>query len=88
MELGGATRLEDLLRVNQLIQPLDWSCILQFDGNQIHTYAPLLDKIQGDYVFDHQGKFFEPISVGSSEFKALLKLIDKGNCYFKLAGCY
>ncbi|EPJ46116.1 MAG: amidohydrolase 2 [Osedax symbiont Rs1] len=88
MELGGATRLHDLLAVNSLVQPFNWSCIVQFDGNQINQHSALLQKIQGNYVLDHHAKFMRPISVDSSEFSTLLKLIDRGNCYFKLAGCY
>ncbi|MEH6445780.1 MAG: amidohydrolase family protein [Oceanospirillaceae bacterium] len=88
MNLGGATRLDDLLSVNALVQDLKWSCIVQFDGNQIDSHVALLQQIQGDYVLDHHGKFFEPICVDSPEFSTLIKLIDKGNCYFKLAGCY
>ena len=88
MNLGGATRLKDMLAVNQLIQPLDWSLIVQFDGNQLAEHTPLLNQIQGNYVFDHHGKFFESISVDGPELKQVLKMIDKGNCYFKLAACY
>ena len=88
MNLGGATRLNDLLAVDQLTQPLNWSCIVQFDGNQLAKHASLLDQIQGNYVLDHHGKFFESISVDGPELKQLFNLIDKGNCYFKLAACY
>ncbi|EPJ55887.1 MAG: amidohydrolase 2 [Osedax symbiont Rs2] len=88
MNLGGGTRLDELLSVNALVQDLNWSCIVQFDGNQIDSHAALLQQIQGDYVLDHHGKFFQPINLDSPEYSTLLKLIDKGNCYFKLAGCY
>ncbi|OUS38009.1 amidohydrolase ['Osedax' symbiont bacterium Rs2_46_30_T18] len=88
MHLGGGTRLDDLLSVNALVQDLNWSSIVQFDGNQIDSHSALLQQIQGNYVLDHHGKFFQPIDGDSSEFSTLLKLIDKGNCYFKLAGCY
>ncbi len=50
--------------------------------------TPLLKQIKGDYVIDHTGKYLDPVGIDSPEFKALLKLVDRGNCYVKLAGCY
>tara|TARA_R110001583_G_scaffold58125_2_gene173518 strand:+ start:1938 stop:2795 length:858 start_codon:yes stop_codon:yes gene_type:complete len=89
MELTlGAVRLKDLLKVNAKIRPLDWTCIVQFNGREILDRAPLLNKIQGDYVIDHHGKFLPPVTPDSKEFDQLLRLIDKGNCYYKIAACY
>lgn len=86
--LKGAAGLDMLLDVNARVKPFGWNLIVQFDGRKILNYVPLLTQIQGDYVIDHTGKFLEPVAVESSQFKALLKLIDRGNCYVKLAGCY
>ncbi|WP_338040934.1 amidohydrolase family protein [Marinomonas algicola] len=89
MELTlGAVRMKDLLEVNAKIRPLDWTCIVQFNGREMLDRAALLTKIQGDYVIDHHGKFLPPVAPNSKEFKQLLKLIDKGNCYYKIAACY
>ncbi len=89
MELsGGAVGLQDLVEVNARILPLGWSCIVQFDGRQMITHQPLMERIRGDYVIDHAGKYLEPVAVSDPSFKALLELIDRGNCYVKLAGCY
>jgi D-galactarolactone isomerase len=89
MELTlGAVRMKDLLEVNAKIRPLNWTCIVQFNGREMLDRAPLLEKIQGNYVIDHHGKFLPPVSPNSDEFKQLLKLIDKGNCYYKIAACY
>lgn len=88
MELGGAIGLKDLLAVNRLISPLNWSCIVQFDGRQMLAYKPVLEQIQGDFVVDHAGKYLTPVGINDPAFKALLALVDRGNCYVKLAGCY
>ncbi|MBJ7537259.1 amidohydrolase family protein [Marinomonas transparens] len=88
MELNGAVRLKDLLEVNAKIRLFDWSCIVQFNGCEMLERAPLLEKIQGDYVIDHHAKFLPPVSPDSKEFSQLLRLIDKGNCYYKIGACY
>lgn len=86
--LKGAVGLDELLEVNARVHPFGWSLIVQFDGRDMIQHVPQLEKIQGDYVIDHTGKFLKPVSVDSPAFQALLKLVDRGNCYVKLAGCY
>jgi D-galactarolactone isomerase len=86
--LQGALGLDGLLDINARVAPFGWSLIVQFDGRNMVEHVPLLEKIQGDYVIDHTGKFLEPVGVDSSAFQALLGLVDRGNCYVKLAGCY
>ncbi|NKB77225.1 MAG: amidohydrolase family protein [Gammaproteobacteria bacterium] len=86
--LGGAVGMEELLAVNQMVAPLNWSCIVQFDGREMLSYVPMLEKLIGNYVIDHAGKYLEPVSVNDPTFTAFLKLLDRGNCYTKLAGCY
>ncbi|WP_394181935.1 amidohydrolase family protein [Marinomonas posidonica] len=84
----GAVRLKDLLSVNDKIASFGWSCIVQFNGREILEHASLLDKIKGNFSLDHHGKFLPPVKTNSTEFKHLLKLLDKGNCYYKIAACY
>ena len=86
--MKGAVGLDQLLQVNRRVIAFDWSLILQFDGREILEHFSLLEKIEGTYVIDHIGKFLEPVEVESEQFKALLRLIDKGNCYVKIAACY
>ncbi len=86
--LQGAMGLDGLMDVNARVHPFGWSLIVQFDGRNMVEHVPLLEKIQGNYVIDHTGKFLEPVAVDSPAFKALLNLVERGNCYVKLAGCY
>ena len=89
MELpGGAVGMKDALNVNARIAPLDWSMILQFDGSEMVERRSTLERLQGNYVIDHFGRFLKPVTVDDPSFQALLKLIDRGNCYVKLAGGY
>ncbi|RBO84759.1 amidohydrolase family protein [Marinomonas aquiplantarum] len=84
----GAVRLKDLLSVNDKIATFGWSCIVQFNGREILEHASILNKIKGNFSLDHHGKFLPPVKINSAEFKQVLKLLDKGNCYYKIAACY
>jgi D-galactarolactone isomerase len=85
---GGAIGLDQLLAINERIAPFGWHPIVQFDGRNILQHKELLDKIDNTYVIDHTGKFLEPVSPESPEFKALLALVDRGNCYVKISASY
>jgi D-galactarolactone isomerase len=85
---GGAVGMGDLLAIDARTRPFGWKPIVQFDGRDIADYLAILEALPGDYVIDHAGKFLEPVGVDSPEFKTLLKLIDRGNCYVKIAACY
>jgi D-galactarolactone isomerase len=85
---GGAVGMGDLLAIHARTRPFGWSPIVQFDGRAIADYLAILEALEGDYVIDHAGKFLEPVGVEAPEFKALLKLIDRGNCYVKISACY
>ena len=84
----GAVKLDKLETVAAKIKAFDWSCIVQFNGQEILEHAPQLNKINNNYVIDHHGKFLPPVKINSPQFQQLLKLIDKGNCYYKIAACY
>lgn len=86
--MKGAVGMDEMLAVNERIIPFGWSMIVQFDGRAIVDRRFLLEKIQGNYVIDHIGKFLEPVSIDSDEFKTLLRLVDRGNCFIKIAACY
>ncbi|MBX2804638.1 MAG: amidohydrolase family protein [Hyphomicrobiales bacterium] len=88
MQLGGPLGLDWLLPVNARIAPVGWHPIVQFDGRNILQYKERLEKVRGDYVIDHTAKFLEPVSPDSAEFKALLELVDRGNCYVKISAAY
>lgn len=88
MNLGGAYRMPALTPVSERIAAFGWSCIVQFDGREIEDHVAALEKIPGPYVIDHIGKFLEPVPAGDARVDTLLRLIDRGNCYVKIAGCY
>ena len=61
---------------------------MQFDGSHILDHEERLSAIKSRWIFDHHGKFFAGVTPESDQIEALKRLIDKGNCWFKFAGCY
>lgn len=89
MDIGpGAVTSEHLIAVSERISPFGWHPIVQFNGREIADYEQKLSSVSGPYVIDHTGKFIPPVVPDSDEFKTLLRLVDRGNCYVKLSACY
>jgi D-galactarolactone isomerase len=85
---GGAMPLKRLAEVMHMAADMDWVLAVQFDGSEILDHMDLLRAIPGRYFIDHHGKFQSPVSSESPQVDAVLSLIEAGNCWFKLAGCY
>ncbi len=89
MNIAGATGMDRLEEVNARTHAFGWSLIVQFDGAEILDRMPQLEAIRGDWVLDHHGKFLSHMPAPDApEVDAILRLIDRGNCHFKLAGGY
>ena len=85
---GGAVGLDALEAVDARTHAADWMLAVQFDGNRLLDHLPRLERIRSRWVLDHHGKFFAGVDPDGPEIAALLKLIDRGNVWFKFAGVY
>ncbi|MEZ5535684.1 MAG: amidohydrolase family protein [Thiolinea sp.] len=85
---AGAAGLSYLPEVDKQAHKMDWCVAVQFDGSHLLQHLPLLESLQSRYIIDHHGKFFAGVRPDSPQIDALKRLIDKGNCWFKFAGCY
>lgn len=85
---GGAVGLGALEAVDARAHAADWMIAVQFDGNRLLDHLPRLERIRSRWVLDHHGKFFAGVDPDGPEISALLKLIDRGNVWFKFAGVY
>jgi D-galactarolactone isomerase len=47
-----------------------------------------LGALKSKFIIDHHGKFHQGAAPGRVEVEAVKSLIDRGNCWFKFAGCY
>jgi len=85
---GGAVGLAGVPEVNARAATAGWVMAVQFDGSHILEHLPLLERIEGRWILDHHGKFFCGVTPKDPRVAAVKRLIDRGNCWFKLAGCY
>lgn len=85
---GGALPWEALDVVAARVQPFGWHAQLQFDGREFLEDEAAVRRLPGTLVIDHVGKFLEPVPVDHPAFRALLRLVEEGRTYVKLAAPY
>lgn len=85
---GGAVGLARLDEVDARAGSAGWMMAVQFDGNGIAAHADRLLAIRSRFILDHHGKFFAGVRPDGPEIAIVKRMIDRGNCWFKFAGCY
>ena len=87
--LGGAPLPIELMEpMAARVAPFGWTVNFQADGRQLADYAALLKRLPTTVTIDHVGKFLEPVEPDHAGFTALLRLIDTGKVWYKLAAPY
>jgi len=87
--LAGAPLPWDLLEpVAARVAEFGWHVQLQTNGHELADLEPRLAALPGGLVIDHVGRFHDPVGVDHPSFKALLELVERGNCWVKLSGPY
>ena len=85
---GGHLKWDVMDEMIARVRPFGWHPIVQFDGREFEQREAQLARIQSDYIIDHVGKFLEPVPADHAAFKAMLRLVERGNCYVKLSAPY
>ena len=85
---GGLLGFDAMDAVVARVHPFGWHANLQLDGRELPRYEAQIKRLPGKFVIDHTGKFLEPVSPDSSEFRSLLNLVDTGRCWVKLSAPY
>lgn len=85
---GGAVTHEDMLAVEQQIRSLGWHLMVQFNGCKLPDYLEELGRLEGEYIIDHIGKFMPPVAADDARVDELLRLLDRGNAWFKICAGY
>jgi D-galactarolactone isomerase len=65
-----------------------WHLIFQMDGRNLDEREAMLRRLPTKVIIDHTGKFLEPVTTDHPGFRTLMRLIDSGNFWVKLAGPY
>ena len=85
---GGLLGFDVMDEVMARVHPFGWHANLQFDGRDLPRCEAQIRRLPGKFVIDHTGKFLEPVSPDSREFRSLLSLVDTGRCWVKLSAPY
>ena len=85
---GGAVPVAKMAPVAKAVLPLDWIMMVQFNGRKMEEYYEALAGLENRYIIDHVARFMDPVPADDPKVDALLRLIDRGNCWFKLAAWY
>jgi D-galactarolactone isomerase len=85
---GGPLTWDILEEVATRVHAFGWHVNLQLDGRTLPERMALLERLPGELVVDHVGKFLEPVTTDHPGFKALLRLIAGGRTWVKLSAPY
>lgn len=85
---GGAVGFDALEEIDARASAAGWMMAVQFDGSDLAQHYDRLCRLRSRWVLDHHGKFFRGARPDGPEIALLKRLIDRGNCWFKFAGCY
>ncbi|MBB3713581.1 D-galactarolactone isomerase [Limimaricola variabilis] len=83
---GGAVGLEALEGVEARAHDAGWMMAVQFDGSALPDLEPRLAKLRPNWLIDHHAKIFAGAT--PAHVDAIKRLLDRGNVWFKFAGCY
>jgi D-galactarolactone isomerase len=86
--LGGTLTFAHMDEMAARVRPFGWSAIVQLDGRTLPEHEAQLRRLPLDYVIDHCGKFLGPVAPDSDAFRTLLRLVETGRCWVKIAGAY
>jgi D-galactarolactone isomerase len=86
--LGGTLTFAQMDEMAARVRPFGWSAIVQLDGGTLAEHEAQLRRLPMPYVIDHCGKFLEPVAPDHGSFKTLLRLVETGRCWVKIAGAY
>ena len=85
---GGTLTFAHMDEMAARVKPFGWSAIVQLDGRALPDHEEQLRRLPLNYVIDHCGKFLEPVTADSDAFRSMLRLVETGRCWVKIAGQY
>ena len=85
---GGALPWSSLEGMAARVAPFGWHVQLQLDGRDLPEYEAVLKRLPVPLSIAHNGKFLEPVTPGHAGFRTLLRLVEGGDCWVKVAAPY
>lgn len=84
----GAVPFDQMHEVMSRVHPFGWHANIQLDGRELPQWEDTIQKLRGNFVIDHVGKYLEPVTPDHESFKSFLRLLDTGRCWVKLSAPY
>jgi D-galactarolactone isomerase len=85
---GGVLSWDILEEMAARVHPFGWHVQLQCNGRELPERAPMLERLPGDLVIDHVGRFMDPVPLDHPAFNCLLGLLEAGRTWVKLSAPY
>jgi 2-pyrone-4,6-dicarboxylate lactonase len=87
--VSGGASFEHLRRLAEETCDLGWHLVLHFNrASELVEVAPLLKGVRSRFVLDHLARIGPHEGVNSPAFQTLMRLLDTGRCWVKLASLY
>ncbi len=86
--LGGTLTFEHMDEMAGRVRPYGWSAVVQLDGTTLPDHEAQLRRLPLNYVIDHCGKFLGPMDPDCAPFRTLLRMVETGRCWVKIAAPY
>jgi len=88
MLAGAPLPIEILETMAARVAPFGWHVQFQTDGRVLPEHETMLQRLPTILSIDHVGKFLEPVEPDHPGFRTLLRLLDNGRTWIKLAAPY
>jgi D-galactarolactone isomerase len=88
MLAGAPLPLDILETMAARVALFGWHVQFQTDGRVLGDHEAMLQRLPSTLVIDHVGKFLEPVEPDHPGFRALLRLLENGRTWVKLAAPY
>ncbi len=85
---GAPLPLEILEIMAARVALFGWHVQFQTDGRELASHEAMLQRLPTTLSIDHVGKFLEPVEPDHPGFRTLLRLLDNGRTWIKLAAPY
>jgi predicted TIM-barrel fold metal-dependent hydrolase len=82
------TKIDMIEPLSKRVNALGWHVQIHMRGDQILDNADMLMRLPSPVVFDHMARMPQPDGIDYPAFKVVLRMIDKGRTWVKLAGAY
>jgi predicted TIM-barrel fold metal-dependent hydrolase len=82
------TSIDMIEPLSKRVHDLGWHVQLHMTGDQIVENAKMIGRLPSAIVIDHMGRFPQPQGPKHPAFAVLLRLLDRGDTWVKIAGAY